>query len=1094
MATPELPPLGLQPANSGVTSNIPTTTFDLLRQEEEQDKQTIGAVDFFAESLRQDTMLWAGSRELDQAGFTEDGTDLPDIDTPEGAEWWAEVPTDLVEELQESAKSLSHGEFLKSQIKQSLQREEELAKAGGWGIPGRLLVAATDPVGISLGLASGGLGYLSKGSRATRIFTNAVAGGVTNASMEAYLGRNDLTKSDGDVVLAGLMGVGLGAVTTPGMSPADAQRTAAGFNRAMDDVIKEDMVTAGVLKPQGKVPQPETLEVPGGFGEDSAGAARVGGDVSTPIGDTGDARAFPTEDTPDMAPAFAAKAGTAKLTFASSLLGTEDTVVTNLMRGLIHDPTGGSVRTGAVNTLSASEGAMVRAKSWAAQFYKGFNPTYDAWAKSQGYGAIKKRAPSIRRDFNKQVTRYLRGEAVEDANVIKFGDQVQASFKSIWDEAQRAGLKGFDGEGATAYVPRYPKSDVFARLSQADSGVGSTTIEKLFAGAFKKATDATDEVAARFAKGYVRRIRRLGAGYDDAEIRLSAATDADYLRGIFEEALGGPGPKVDEAISQITDTLKARAQRGDGGTVSHGRSRAPLDESHSIQLPDGRTLRVADFFEEDVEHVYSRYVRTMSGYTALAKEAGIKSDADWANLKNSVAARLEEIGRTDQTAVVHQNMEAYRKLLVGVSLDSEPSSGLNTTLRVLRDFNFPRVMNSVGFAQISDLLKPWSPKYARLVFSQVPEMRSLFKRMADGSLEDTVANDLENLIGTGTDYLRTNVYTAFDEFGFGAGSDGFVGMAEFGLRSAQRGTQVISGLALINNAMQRTVAKSVFLRFARNAVGKKAAAFDDTELAMLGLTRSEFDTIQDALAKTTKWDGDKVASSGLRQLEPDVRDKLLLVMHREATRIIQENDIAATHRYMHTSIGKTLFQFRSFSITAHSKALLGGLNRRDADTLVSFLMSSFGGGLGWGMQKYLSTVNDPDKRKQQLTYENLAAAMIGRGAYSGLMPTMADTVLPFAGVDPIFGATRSTGGSYNLFSLDGNPTIDLVNSSAKGLMGLTRSMGSGHQFSQQDAKAMQRTMLFNNFIPLQIIMNGWIKSLPKSSKETASKEDGTPIL
>ena len=67
------------------------------------------------------------------------------------------------------------------------------------------------------------------------------------------------------------------------------------------------------------------------------------------------------------------------------------------------------------------------------------------------------------------------------------------------------------------------------------------------------------------------------------------------------------------------------------------------------------------------------------------------------------------------------------------------------------DYNFLRVMNQDGFAQISELGNAVSIDGVTALIRVVPDFKKMLKRAENGQLEDKLSRELEALVAPGVD-------------------------------------------------------------------------------------------------------------------------------------------------------------------------------------------------------------------------------------------------------------------------------------------------------------------------------------------------------
>ena len=147
----------------------------------------------------------------------------------------------------------------------------------------------------------------------------------------------------------------------------------------------------------------------------------------------------------------------------------------------------------------------------------------------------------------------------------------------------------------------------------------------------------------------------------------------------------------------------------------------------------------------------------------------------------------------------------------------DPTALGNRLARLLLDYSFIRVMNQVGFAQVAELGNAVSIDGVTGLIRVLPEFKSMLKRVRNGELEDSVANDIEAFTGVGADRLihnSVNRHDPVDIISQGRGGTGLTGFFSRAIDSGvnliqplKRITADISLMAQVTLALERAAAK-----------------------------------------------------------------------------------------------------------------------------------------------------------------------------------------------------------------------------------------------------------------------------------------------
>lgn len=820
------------------------------------------------------------------------------------------------------------------------------------------------------------------------------------------------------------------------------------------------------------------------FDPDSVGAARVAGAETDESLRTGTDALYMMDDD-DVA-------GTARTRFMprfdiANTFRSSKLPAVRLLGRLVGDPVGPG-RSGAVREIGASEDARNLQDRLGATFYRAFAKKYGDWLGRNGHnriGDVKARGP--RKQFMSQVTAYVRGQTEDvDEVVATAGDAARSVFREMGELAQDAGVRGFeDFEVDEFYVPRFYRAE---NVEAAVEEFGQNQIENAIADAMLRRTpDFPADKAATIARGYLKSIRKLGMQIDSSAPAGVRLDDLEQVRGMLREA-GSSDAEVEEVIEALDRVKRARGYQE--GKTRHARRRLDLDEDASLQLrrtEDGevREFRIDELFENDMEQLMSRYVRSMSGHISIARRAGFKSEADFSKYLADVTELMANTGVARNTRErIKKYAQAAYDHLVGRSLEADPGSDYAQALRAIREMQFSRVMNQVGFAQINDLGNLFARGYLGETLKHMPALRGMLRRAQNGDLEDELARELEEWVGFGTDFLNDRTFTAHDELGYGAGADGFFNYIGHKARVWSRATSTLSGMAPINNITQRMAMRVVTERLAKE--GRKPGSMPDHRLADLGLTREMAERIGQQLeahgSRTTALGGltSRQKSTGLPAWDDlEARNAFLDAVNRDSRRIIQAPDFGATHPWMHTTEGKVMFQFRNFVVSSYTMQTLHGVAQRDSATATAFAASFALSALSYTVQQYLNTMGDPEARAERLTPENIALSAFQRSTYSSLIPAAIDTGVALSGADPLFAFGRSTGLPTDIVT--GNPTFDYGRDLLRAQQGVARSAFHGDEFSDTDLRAVQSLLPFQNFLPVQIMFNEMRKALPEEN-------------
>lgn len=801
------------------------------------------------------------------------------------------------------------------------------------------------------------------------------------------------------------------------------------------------------------------------FGDKSAGAAHVAGEES-------DRALLDSEDVFDTMEHVAqdtSKLGKMRIDIIGALLRSPNAFTRNMASRLSVDAVGRFDHSVAGKT--AEEMSNHIREMAQLNFYKQYGHQFANWMAAQGLPWYARYQPSIRRMFNVEVSDAVRGIGQPSREAIAVGENMKKEMKALLHKAHAAKVKGFEDISKfdpETYFPRFIDKAAVRRL---DAEFKTTGLEKLVAKGIRGAIpDMEEAMVLKLSRAYLTRLRKLEAGIESNFARMFSQDNAELVREILKEGL-----VESDIVEGIMYALKKANERKEGGRMSRAKSRLDLDEGVSIELKSEITGQVREvflkeLFQNDAENVFNLYARQMSGHIGLA-QVGFRSRAEFSKWLDMVRSESQNLGHNAKGDI--DRLEFMYKAISGSPLETDPAGWFSQTGKFLRDWNFLRVMNQVGVAQLAEIGNIVGQAGFRATLKHVPEMRRMLKRIKEtGELEDELASELEAILPHGTDRLRNQVSTRYDSADFENNPvGGFFGAADQLHHFAKRVTADISLMAPINMVLHRMSLKAGLQRMIDDAhsVGRK---LNDNRMAHLGISsemRPRIEKLlreQTTLTDSTLFKGKKLRSLNVEAMlkaDPEAANTLIEGLSRWSRTMIQQNEVGATSMWMHSTTGKILSQFRSFMMTAYGKQLLYGLRQADMETWASYTTSMFFGGAAYGLQTTVNSIGREDQDdflEERLAPDAWALAAFQRAGFASLLPATMDTIWTHAsGQDPIFAYGRTTGLASD--AILGNPTVDLVNKISRSVS-VPGQLASGEDFSQKNFRDMWGLVWYSN--------------------------------
>ncbi|MDH1269630.1 hypothetical protein N5C81_18595 [Rhizobium pusense] len=980
------------------------------------------------------------------------------------------------------AQSLVHAEGMRTSLMKQLEAEQRLSSMGWGGVGLRVAAGVTDPLAwaAAAGISVASMGAGAPAAMAARfgkigqVALTAAEGGAGAAVSEGIIYANKPTAESADL----WWGVGTGMLLG-GAFGALARNPATREEAQQLQQIGRNMQNGTALSP------------PGGS---TTGAMQV--NPREPLRmDTADI--VRDAERPDVF-----HAGGARYDSAYSLKSSENDLTSMIGNVIVED--GARNKTG-LTPIGASEvQALLHQRAEA------------RWAASNqaNWKQFKERNPEVSRDeFHRQVTAFVRDRdlMVEYDPAVKAQGSILRDILGTYAEtAANPGLidgrtlrpvRGFEGMTRNDfYVPRiFDLGSIQEHLTK----FGHKTLSGLVARAMREVNDEiSEELATKFASNYIRKLHSLSAGELQGMSRVFSGEDLDALKANLTRDTDLSEADIDAVVSHMKPGKKDGASR-------HGKSRMFYDENFGLMLPysngqpGAQFVRISDLFVNDADTLMRSYSRQMSGRIAMARMEiknpkwqagdmadehfvkGITSDGEWQTLMDRVRDMGDQKGIQATTKEDIERLNWVYNAIVGKPTRNE-GDRWSQFLRMVRDYNFIRVMGQVGFAQLSETMNTVSQLGLKASFTNVPSFRAMWRNAKTGMLDDALAREWEEMTGVGADWVRHATHRREDLFDnpLDAFNNPMLQKLDDGLQAGKRAVSAMSGMAPVNTALQRWTGRAIMNKFALMAQGK--TTMNPRRLAALNLDQRRVDAIYENIRNHgTFKDGRLKSMNFSKWTDQEAVANFEFAAFRLSRSIIQENDIGQMAMWMSHPLARTFLQFRSFVLAAYTKQTLQGFNFRDVTTATAFITTSFAASMSYMMRTYANSVGRSDREEyleKRLSLASIAAAGVQNGSWATLMPVAVDTVAARFREkgNPLFDARSTAMGADAIF---GNPSADLAQSGLDAL-GVAGKQLHGKRFSQQDARVLARVLPFQNLNGVAQLLSTFISPLPEWSRGT----------
>lgn len=851
--------------------------------------------------------------------------------------------------------------------------------------------------------------------------------------------------------------------------------------------------------PTVRAPEGDSPEVVP-HGDESVGAASTGGPQEIALHDDGDidellayAKAGETKQQLDAENTLKARAIRAlRFSLYGALDRSKSQSARLLNKLMFSDGVGPYKGSGKAATVSAAEESDILSRLWATKFLRVED---EAWHRYSS--RIKDRSAAARQKFNELAWRHIEMGDQTDPDIVALAKSVGDNNKEILELAKKH-LQGFeDVTERDLWINRKWASHRLQYFNSTESGVGGNRVMELLEKSVvirREGAEDLSESEILMKRGMAKAIfhRMLGKAYGlDHEFHQALFTrDIAKLREILDGTDGLSKAERDAIIEGLQDADVKKDQSK--ASIGHARRRIELDMSASIEVEGFGRLGISDLLEKDLRKLHLDYSRKMAGQMAVAKSlqrAGLEGPVHVPSALESFKKRIrEELGSEGQT---RQQIDATLKkfdmgtrAVLGLPPTDQHYEKWAEYLRFLNKWNYTRLMGQVGFAQIAELGPVMGQVGMGTLFRNIPELRRMFKRGADGKVNHALMREIEDTLGAyGAERMLHQPHYMFDDFGIDTGSK--LQKASYHADRLGKLVSDVSGMNVITNSLQKVVAVDISRKFLKMASGatkpKNMERLRSVGLSdeMLDRVIAQIQRIPKSQRTVTTDGGRKVELLGLEKwTDYEAREALGAAMHKWAYRVVQRNMVGETPSWMMSPLGATAFQFRSFVFGAWEKQLLVNINQWDMQTLGTFMGSMLFAGLAYTAQTTLNSVGRDDQDdylEEMLSPKRLATAAFQRAGFASIIPGVVDTTLthtPFLD-EPIF-AYRSSGLASDFIT--GNPTISLLNDLASLVKDVpSATFRSDYDFTRGDLDALFGLAPLGNAMGMRNLEN-WLAS------------------
>lgn len=606
------------------------------------------------------------------------------------------------------------------------------------------------------------------------------------------------------------------------------------------------------------------------------------------------------------------------------------------------------------------------------------------------------------------------GNEVVPPHIKAMADELDRFHKSSLEMIKQAGVEGAEQiADRPGYLSRRWSSqaidDALDRMERLGltREQGHSKLVDLVALGLRRSNDMDPKLARQVGQAIIDRTLRKGYLEDAAFGMPGSAGQLKELRDILKEA-----KLSNQEIERALNVLRLTSD--DAGKAGFLKHRMDLDYRASTRIGN-ETFNLTDLIDGRVGSIVDQYAQQVSTQAALAAK-GLRKRSDIDDLRSELLKGIkDEAARREAAELFDNTLNHYRGLPAGAKVPE--------AFRNLGAFTRAISLAWSGLWQATEYANPMAEygllKTLKYGFQELPGFRQLMrpKKEQARQLQDVLADH-------SSQSMRLRPYLARFEDGYemGAGS-----AFQLSLQTMGQSVPYVNAMRYVHHHQAKLVGNLIVGRIGMAARGHEKAK---AALAKFGLEGHVLEKLKVEIDKhgynVDAWDD--AVWTATRPSFAKMMDSAVLKGRL--------GDVPAFAAF--DSVGKFLFTYRTFVLTAHNKLLAGGLERDGLGAVGLIMMYQFplalaavqaqsvikGDGAlsdkdlvkkGIGQMGGLGLLSEPFKwatgESNSIGAPGLIAVDRGVRLFQGLTQgdgnkagTAALSLLPVANVNPIFNA------------------------------------------------------------------------------------------
>lgn len=497
----------------------------------------------------------------------------------------------------------------------------------------------------------------------------------------------------------------------------------------------------------------------------------------------------------------------------------------------------------------------------------------------------------------------------------ELADQLDLIHREALDELKRAGVENAaDLKESSGYLSR--KWDMYGM---------EQTIQRLDS----MGLDGKQAVADMLQKSILARTPLLPA--DVAMEMAKAIRDRTLRKGYFEDNIGQGVPDAIKATvidgmnkAGVPDSVqKAVLDALDGTQDANSgprylKSRIGMDLLSEVTLPNGEKLRPIDLLDTSINRNVDQYLQKVATDAALARK-GLGKTSDIMKVRAHLLHNIDPKHRADAAELFDNTMAYYKGMPSGAKV--------NENFRRVRALGSMTALSASGLWQLTEMAtvlgKFGLGASLKVMASKMPGFRSLLAPQNATALEHLLSDHSSGSIRM-QPFLRR--WEDLHDMSIGSQANRF----DLFLEAGQNLVPYANGMKFIHHMQAKLVANLMTQQVENAAKGNKKAR---TLLQKLGVDDAAMSRLEAAYAKhgldIDAWD------------DADF-DAIRPALIRGMDDFVLKQRLGGTPAFVaFNPVGKLLFTYRNFVISAHNQILVQSLASKDGGALMMMMLYQY---------------------------------------------------------------------------------------------------------------------------------------------------------